>query len=61
MEVIVCKLKQNPLGQPGTTGAAYPADQIQMRLPGWFKELPFGDAREREEMTQSAAGHAICW
>jgi DNA polymerase elongation subunit (family B) len=39
MKVIVCKLKQNPLGY---TSVAYPTDQ--MRLPDWFKELPFDDA-----------------
>ena len=42
MKVIVCKLKQNPLGY---TSVAYPTDQL--RLPDWFKELPFdGDAME---------------
>ena len=42
MKVIVCKLKQNPLGY---TSVAYPTDEL--RLPDWFKELPFdGDAME---------------
>ena len=42
MKVIVCKLKQNPLGY---TSVAYPTDQL--RIPEWFKELPFdGDAME---------------
>ena len=42
MKVIVCKLKQNPLGY---TSVAYPTDQL--RLPEWFKELPFdNDAME---------------
>ena len=36
MKVIVCKLKQNPLGY---TSIAYPTDEL--RLPDWFKELPF--------------------
>ena len=36
MKCIVCKLKQNPLGY---TSVAYPTDE--MRLPDWFKELPF--------------------
>jgi DNA polymerase elongation subunit (family B) len=35
-KVIVCKLKNNPLGY---TSLAYPVDE--MRLPQWFKELPF--------------------
>jgi DNA polymerase elongation subunit (family B) len=42
MKVIVCKLKQNPLQY---TSVAYPTDEL--RLPDWFKELPFdGDAME---------------
>ena len=39
MKVIVCKLKSNPMG---VTSIAYPTDE--MRLPEWFKELPFDDA-----------------
>lgn len=35
-KVIVCKLKQNPLG---FTSVAYPVDEL--RLPKWFKDLPF--------------------
>ena len=38
MKVIVCKLKSNPLGY---TSVAYPTDEL--RLPDWFKELPFDD------------------
>ena len=42
MKVIVCKLKQNPMGY---TSVAYPVDE--MHLPQWFKDLPFdGDAME---------------
>jgi len=36
MKVIVCKVKDNPLG---FTSVAYPVDEL--RLPKWFKELPF--------------------
>ena len=36
MKVIVCKMKENPLGY---TSVAYPVDE--MRLPQWFKDLPF--------------------
>jgi DNA polymerase elongation subunit (family B) len=36
MKVIVCKLKDNPLGY---TSVAYPVDEL--RLPQWFKDLPF--------------------
>jgi len=39
MKVIVCKLKQNPLGY---TSVAYPVDEL--RLPKWFQELPFEHA-----------------
>ena len=42
MKVIVCKLKKNPLEY---TSVSYPTDQL--RIPKWFKELPFdGDAME---------------
>ena len=42
MKVIVCKLKANPLQ---FTSVAYPTDEL--RIPEWFKELPFdGDAME---------------
>jgi hypothetical protein len=37
-KVIVCKLKNNPLGY---TSIAYPVDE--MRIPDWFKEMPFDD------------------
>ena len=36
MKVIVCKVKNNPLGY---TSIAYPVDEL--RLPKWFQELPF--------------------
>lgn len=36
MKVIVCKVKDNPLG---FTSVAYPVDE--MHLPKWFQELPF--------------------
>jgi DNA polymerase elongation subunit (family B) len=35
-KVIVCKLKDNPLGY---TSVAYPVDELH--LPQWFKDLPF--------------------
>jgi len=38
MKVIVCKLKQNPLGY---TSVAYPTDESH--IPQWFKDLPFDD------------------
>ena len=38
MKIVVCKLKDNALG---FTSIAYPVDEL--RLPSWFKELPFDD------------------
>ena len=38
MRIIVCKLKDNPLG---FTSVAYPVDEL--RLPQWFLDLPFDD------------------
>jgi DNA polymerase elongation subunit (family B) len=38
MKVIVCKLKDNPLGY---TSVAYPTDELH--IPQWFKDLPFDD------------------
>ena len=37
-KVVVCKLKENPMGY---TSIAYPTDEL--RLPQWFKDLPFDD------------------
>ncbi len=55
MKVIVCKLKQNPLGY---TSVAYPTDEL--RLPEWFKELPFdGDAME-EVIIDNKLDNLIC-
>ena len=50
MKVIVCKVKQNPLGY---TSVAYPVDEL--RLPQWFKDLPFDHA----EMEQSIIDNKI--
>ena len=38
-KVIVCRVKDNPMG---FTSVAYPVDEL--RLPQWFKDLPFDDA-----------------
>jgi hypothetical protein len=38
MKVVVCSLKDNPLG---FTSIAYPTDEL--RLPQWFLDLPFDD------------------
>jgi DNA polymerase elongation subunit (family B) len=54
MKVIVCKLKQNPLGY---TSVAYPTDEL--RIPEWFKDLPFdGDAME-EVIIDNKLGNLI--
>jgi len=41
-KIVVCKLKNNPMG---FSSVAYPVDEL--RLPQWFKELPF-DAKLME-------------
>lgn len=54
MKVIVCKLKQNPLGY---TSVAYPTDEL--RLPDWFKELPFDDAAMSETIIDNKLDNLI--
>jgi DNA polymerase elongation subunit (family B) len=50
MKVIVCKVKQNPMGY---TSVAYPIDEL--RLPKWFLELPF----DHEEMETTIINNKI--
>jgi len=54
MKVIVCKLKQNPLG---FTSVAYPTDEL--RIPEWFKELPFDDAAMAETIIDNKLDNLI--
>ena len=54
MKVIVCKLKQNPLGY---TSVAYPTDEL--RLPEWFKELPFDSDAMEEVIIDNKLGNLI--
>ena len=54
MKVIVCKLKQNPLGY---TSVAYPTDEL--RLPDWFKELPFDDSAMEETIIDNKLDNLI--
>ena len=54
MKVIVCKLKANPLGY---TSVAYPTDEL--RLPEWFKELPFDDAAMAETIIDNKLDNLI--
>tara|TARA_S200000501_G_C20794814_1_gene731287 strand:- start:305 stop:1507 length:1203 start_codon:yes stop_codon:yes gene_type:complete len=47
-KVIVCKLKNNPLGY---TSIAYPTDEL--RIPDWFKDMPFdSEAMEQTILDQ---------
>jgi DNA polymerase elongation subunit (family B) len=54
MKVIVCKLKDNPLGY---TSVAYPVDEL--RLPDWFKELPFDDSAMEETIIDNKLDNLI--
>ena len=54
MKVIVCKLKQNPLG---FTSVAYPTDEL--RIPDWFKELPFDDSAMAETIIDNKLDNLI--
>ena len=54
MKVIVCKLKNNPMG---FTSVAYPTDEL--RLPDWFKELPFDDAAMEETIIDNKLDNLI--
>jgi hypothetical protein len=54
MKVIVCKMKDNPLG---FTSVAYPVDE--MRLPSWFQELPFDQAAMEETIINNKLENLI--
>ena len=54
MKVIVCKLKQNPLGY---TSVAYPTDEL--RIPDWFKQLPFDDDAMAETIIDNKLDNLI--
>ncbi len=53
-KVIVCKVKDNPLGY---TSVAYPVDEL--RLPQWFKDLPFNDAEMENAVIDEKLGNLI--
>jgi DNA polymerase elongation subunit (family B) len=53
-KVIVCKLKQNPMG---FTSVAYPVDEL--RLPQWFKDLPFDDAEMEQTIIDNKLDNLI--
>ena len=54
MKVIVCKLKANPLQY---TSVAYPTDEL--RIPEWFKELPFDSEAMEETIIDNKLGNLI--
>jgi DNA polymerase elongation subunit (family B) len=54
MKTIVCKLKQNPLGY---TSIGYPTDEL--RLPEWFKKLPFDDGAMEETIIDNKLDNLI--
>ena len=54
MKVMVCKLKKNPLDY---TSVAYPVDQL--RIPMWFKELPFDDDSMEKTLVDSKLGNLL--
>jgi len=54
MKVVVCKLKPNPLGY---TSVAYPTDEL--KIPEWFKELPFDDAAMAETIIDNKLDNLI--
>ena len=53
-KVIVCKLKPNPLG---FTSVAYPVDEL--RIPKWFKDLPFEHSEMEAVMIDKKVGNLI--
>ena len=53
-KVIVCKLRNNPMG---FTSVAYPVDEL--RLPQWFKDLPFDDAEMEATIIDSKLENLI--
>ena len=54
MKVIICKLKDNPLG---FTSVAYPTDEL--RLPKWFQDLPFDHAGMEEAIINNKVENLI--
>jgi hypothetical protein len=53
-KVIVCKLKANPLEY---ASVAYPVDEL--RLPQWFKDLPFDHAEMEATIIDKKLGNLI--
>ena len=55
MKVVVCKLKDNPLGY---TSVAYPTDEAH--LPAWFLELPFDEATMESTVVDQKIENLFC-
>jgi DNA polymerase elongation subunit (family B) len=54
MKVVVCKLLPNPAG---FTSVAYPIDEL--RLPAWFKELPFDQGLMEETIVDTKVDNLL--
>jgi len=54
MKVVVCKLKNNPMGY---TSVAYPTDELN--LPQWFKELPFDEEAMEESVVDKKVENVL--
>jgi hypothetical protein len=54
MKTIVCKVKSNPLGY---TSVGYPTDEL--RIPEWFKQLPFDDGAMEETIIDNKLDNLI--
>lgn len=54
MKTIVCKVKTNPLGY---TSVGYPTDEL--RLPDWFRDLPFDDNAMEETIIDNKLDNLI--
>jgi hypothetical protein len=54
MKTIVCKVKTNPLGY---TSVGYPTDEL--RLPDWFRQLPFDDNAMEETIIDNKLDNLI--
>lgn len=53
-KVVVCRLKNNPMGY---SSIAYPTDEL--KLPDWFKELPFDEEGMEEAVLDKKIGNVL--
>jgi DNA polymerase elongation subunit (family B) len=54
MKIVVCQLRNNPLQM---TSVAYPVDEL--RLPQWFKDLPFDEAAMMQSLVNDKIENLI--